>query len=271
VKEDERIVAKIGNRLITYRELQAALISQHGSELLNVMLDREALHLEGAEAGIQIEKAEIERELKRMQQGYESEVQFYQSMKEQLGMTVDELKEDVHYKLLLERIATQNIPITDKQVDDYIKTHPDEFKSVTELSIAQIIVSSREQANKVISELNKGEDFAVLARDRSIDDATANHGGDLGWLEEGDPFIAEEIMNAAKMLKAGEYSKPISVQQGYAIIKLKDRRTKADPDRSFIRDNVKRELALQKAPPLKDIVTKLREKWKAEIKDPALQ
>jgi foldase protein PrsA len=34
---------------------------------------------------------------------------------------------------------------------------------------------------------------------------------------------------------------------------------------------VKRELALQKAPPLKDIVKKLREKWKAEIKDPALQ
>jgi foldase protein PrsA len=90
-------------------------------------------------------------------------------------------------------------------------------------------------------------------------------------LEEGDPFIAEEIMNAAKMLKAGEYSKPISVQQGYAIIQLKDRRTKADPDRSFIRDNVKRELALQKAPPLKYIVSKLREKWKAEIKDPALQ
>ncbi|SEC38339.1 peptidylprolyl isomerase [Paenibacillus sp. GP183] len=271
VKEDERIVAKIGNRLITFRELQTALISQHGSELLNVMLDREALRVEGAEAGIQIEKAEIERELKRMQQGYESETQFYQSMKDQLGMSRDELKEDVHYKLLLERIATQNIPITDKQVDDYIKIHPDEFKSVIELSIAQIIVSSREQANKVIGELNKGADFAILARDRSIDDVTANHGGDLGWLEEGDPFIAEEIMNAAKMLKVGEYSKPITVQQGFAIVKLKDRRTKSDPNRSFIRDNVKRELALQKAPPLKDIVKKLREKWKAEIKDPVLQ
>jgi foldase protein PrsA len=73
------------------------------------------------------------------------------------------------------------------------------------------------------------------------------------------------------MLKAGEYSKPISVQQGYAIIKLKDRRTKLNPERTFIRDNVKRELALQKALPLKDIVKTLREKWKAEIKDPTLQ
>jgi hypothetical protein len=34
---------------------------------------------------------------------------------------------------------------------------------------------------------------------------------------------------------------------------------------------VKRELALQKALPLKDIIKRLREKWKAEIKDPALK
>jgi foldase protein PrsA len=270
-KDNERIVAKIGSREITLRELQTALQSQYGAELLNVMLDREAIRLEAIEAGIQVENPEIERELKRMQQGYESEEQFYQSMKEQLGMTKEELKEDVRYKLLLERIATKNIQITDKQVDDYIKTHPDEFKTVVEMSIGQIVVSNREQANKVIAELNKGEDFAILARDRSIDDATANQGGDMGWLEEDDPFITEGIMNAAKQLKVGEFSKPIPVQQGFAIIKLKDRRTKADPERPFIRENVRKELALQNAPALKDTVKTLRVKWGSDIKDPALK
>jgi foldase protein PrsA len=240
VKDDERLVAKIGGREITIRELQSALKSQYGSEVLNQMLDREAIRLEGIEAGIQIENAEIERELKRMQQGYESEEQFYKSMKEQLNMTKDELREDVHYKLLLERIATQNITITDKQVDDYIKSHPDEFKSVVELSIQQIIVSSRDQGNKVVAELNKGGDFAILARDRSIDDATANNGGELGWVEEDDPFVPEGIMNAAKQLSVGEFSKPVSVPQGFAIVRLKDRRSKADPERPFIRENVRR-------------------------------
>jgi foldase protein PrsA len=269
--DNERIVAKIGSREITLRELQTALEFQYGAELLNVMLDREAIRLEAMEAGIQVENAEIERELKRMQQGYESEEQFYQSMKEQLGMTKEELQEDVHYKLLLERIATKNIQITDKQVDDYIKTHPDEFKTVVEMSIGQIVVSNREQANKVIAELNKGEDFAILARDRSIDDATANHGGDLGWLEEDDPFVTEGILNVAKQLRVGEFSKPISIAQGFAIIKLQDRRTKADPERPFIRENVRKELALQNAPALKDIVKTLREKWGSDIKDPALK
>jgi foldase protein PrsA len=272
VKDDnERVVAKIGSREITLRELQTALQTQHGADLLNQMLDREAIRFEGSEAGIQVETTEIERELRRMQQGYESEEQFYQSMKEQLGMTKEQLREDVYYKLLLDKIATKNISVTDKQVDDYIKNHPDEFKVVTELSIQQIIVSTREQANKVVAELNKGEDFAILARDRSIDDATANHGGDLGWIEEDDPFMAEGIMSAARQLKPGEFSKPITVEHGFAIVKLKDRRIKSNPERPFIRENVRKELALQSAPPLKDIVKNLRVKWGAEIKDPTLK
>ena len=41
-----------------------------------------------------------------MQQGYESEQQFYESMKSQLGMSEQEIKEDVSNKLLLEKLAT---------------------------------------------------------------------------------------------------------------------------------------------------------------------
>jgi foldase protein PrsA len=270
-KNAVHIVAKIGDRQITLDELQTALDRQYGSELLNQMLDREALRLEGAKAGIQIENAEIERELKRMQQGYENEGQFYQSMKEQLGMSKDEVREDVYNKLLLEKIATRNIPITDKQVDEYIQTHPDEFKTEVELDIQQITVSTMEQANKVITELNKGEDFAILARDRSIDDNTAGSGGDLGWLREDDPFVGDSILNAAKQLRIGEHSKPISLEKGFAVIRLKDRRTKPNPDQAFIRDNVRRELALRNAPPLKDVVKELRDKWGSVIYDANLK
>jgi foldase protein PrsA len=269
--DNVHIVAKIGDRQITLLELQEALNRQYGSELLNQMLDREALRLEGAEVGIRIDNAEIDRELKRMQQGYENEEQFYQSMKDQLNMSKDELRQDVYNKLLLERIATRNIPITDKQIDDYMNSHQEEFKTGVELDIQQIIVSSAEQASKVIAELNKGEDFAILARDRSIDDMTANSGGDLGWVEEDDPFVNTSIMNAAKQLKVGEYSKSISMDKGFAIVRLKDRRTKPNPDRAFIRDNVRRELALRDALPLKDVVKKLREKWGSVIYDEVLK
>ncbi|MBP1996151.1 peptidylprolyl isomerase [Paenibacillus eucommiae] len=270
-KKDERVMAIIGNRQITLSELHTALVSQYGRELLGQMVDREAVHLEGIEAGIEITDAEIERELKRMQQGYESEEQFYESMKQQLGMSETALKADVRYKLLLERIATKNIFISDEEVDTYIAEHSDEFKPDVELYIQQIILSSREQANKVIAELNKGEDFAILARDRSLDDATANNGGELGWVLEDDPFVMDAVMNAAKQLEVNEFSKPIAIEQGFLIVRLKDRKTVPNPEAPFVRENVRRELALHDALPLKDIVVQLRNKWNADIKDPEMK
>ncbi|SDO93990.1 foldase protein PrsA [Paenibacillus sp. yr247] len=270
-QKNERVVAKVGNREITIQELQTALERHYGTELLGQMLDREVIRLEGNETGTTIGSAEINRELKRMQQGYESEQQFYASMQSQLGLSEQEIKEDVTNKLLLEKLATNHIQITDAQVEDYINTHPDEFKQENEYNILQIIVSTKDQANKVIAELAKGESFATLARDRSLDDATNNSGGDLGWIEGDDPFVSAPVLEAAKLLKVGEVSKPVSVPQGFAIVKLKNRREKANPDHAFIRENVRRELALREAPPLKDYVLQLRTKWKVTIIDPLLR
>lgn len=269
--KDTRVVAKIGNREITMEELQAALTHHYGTEQLGQILDREVIGLEGQQSGTTVDRAEIDRELRRMQQGYESEQQFYDSMQSQLGMSQQEIQEDVSNKLLLEKLATANIHITDPQVDTYIKTHADEFKQETEYNIQLIVVSTKEQATKVLAELAKGESFATLARDRSIDDATNNSGGDLGWVEGDDPFVAAPILESAKKMKVGELSKPIQVAQGFAVVSLKNRRDKINPDQAFIRENVRRELALQEAPPLKDFVAQLRGKWKVSILDPTLQ
>jgi len=265
--ESKPVVATIGGKPILLEELAAALERQYGTELLNQLLDREALRMEAAETGTTVPDADIQRELKRMQLGYESEEQFYSSMKDQLNMTKGQLAEDVYYKLLLEKLATRGVPVSDAEVDDYINNHQEEFRTIKEYNIAQIILSSKEQADKALAALAKGEDFAIVARDRSLDDATAGSGGDLGWIEEDDPFVEEPILTAAKQLKLGEVSAPVSVLQGFALVKLKGRRDKENPEQPYIRDNVRKELALQQAPPLKDYVAGLREKWNAKVED----
>ncbi|MDR6555122.1 peptidylprolyl isomerase [Paenibacillus qinlingensis] len=269
--KNTRVVAKIGNQEITMSELESALARHYGPEQLSQMLDREVIRLEGNESGTKVASAEINRELKRMQQGYESEGQFYDSMQSQLGLSEQEIQEDVANKLLLEKLATASIHITDTQVDTYIKTHADEFEQGTEYNIGQIIVSTKEQATKVIAELAKGVSFVTLARDRSIDDATHNTGGDLGWIEGDDPFVEGSILEAAKLMKVGEVSKPIPVSQGFAVILLKNKRDQENPDMAFIRESVRKELALQEAPPLKEFVVQLRVKWKVSVLDPTLR
>jgi foldase protein PrsA len=267
-----RTVARIDGHTFTLGELQEELGKRYGTTLINQMLDREAIRLEGKALGIGVTPAEIDKDLKRQQQGYDSEEQFYKSMKEQLGMTRDQIREDTLYKLLLERIATRNIDVSDDQVSDYIASHPDEFPSSVELHVAQIVSASKEQADKAYAELGKGTDFATVARDRSIDDATANGGGDLGWVEENDPFVPAPLMKAARALKPGAYSQPIALEQGrYGIVKLVERRQRQGADPQTVREQVRKQLALSEAPPLQDLVKQLRTKYHAAITDPALQ
>ncbi|WP_135555213.1 peptidylprolyl isomerase [Paenibacillus cymbidii] len=269
--DDDPVVAKIGSRTIKRSELSASLFERHGAELLSQMLDRAAIQMEADTLAIKATQPEIAAELKRMQQGYDSEEQFYQSMKDQVGLTKSELAEDVYFKLLLERIATRNVTVTEGEVDEYIQKHPEEFRSHVQLHLLQIVGATLEQANRTLDLLRSGQDFAKLARDRSIDTATAGDGGDLGWVEENDPFLPPPVMKAASKLKTGEVSAPVQTENGFVVIKLVDRKETSKGDAAQLRDALRSQLALQKAPPLRDLTAGLRSKYGATISDDQLK
>ncbi|CAG7656387.1 peptidyl-prolyl cis-trans isomerase [Paenibacillus allorhizosphaerae] len=267
-KQDDRArpIATVGDKTITVRMLEEQLMSKYGRELLNQIIDHEVIRMEGKAQGISVDDSEVQQEIKRMQQGYDSEEQFFKAMKEQLGFTPEALKKDIYYKLLSEKIAMQGIRITDEQVEAYIKAHADEFKTPAQLKLAQIVTANKDQANRALNDLAKGSDFAQVAKERSLDDATRENGGDLGWLEEDDPFIPAAVMKSAKQLKPGQTSAPIEVDGAFVVLKLKERKEalKTGSDNA-IKEQVRKEMALREAPSIKEIIKKLREKWKVTI------
>ncbi|MCS7463181.1 peptidyl-prolyl cis-trans isomerase [Paenibacillus doosanensis] len=260
-----KVIATIGDKTITSKELEQQLLQKHGRELLNQMVDHEVIRLEGKALGMFVEDSEIQKELKRMQQGYDSEEQFYESMKVQLGLSPEALKTDIYDKLLQEKIVTKDIIVSDEQVEAYIKAHPDEFKTAVQLRIQQIVVSGKDQAAKASADISKGIDFGQVAQNRSLDDATRDNGGDLGWVEEDDPFVAAPLLKAVKQLKVGEVSKPVDWNGHLYILKLKDRKEDPQMSKEALMESVRKELALRAAPPINDVVQKLREKWKVNI------
>ncbi|WP_442602074.1 peptidylprolyl isomerase [Paenibacillus sp. KN14-4R] len=265
--DSTKVIAKIGDRQITMGEIQNQLIKHYGNQMINQIIEREAIRVEAREVGITVEDDEINRELKMNSEGYESIEDYFKAMKDQLGLSQEELHDDAYYKLLLEHIATRSVTITDEEINEYMRTHAEEFKVRTEYHIQQMILASKEHADKALKELKKGQDFSTIVRDRSIDETTSSTNGDLGWIFENDPFVSTPIMTAAKKLKKNEYSGIISLTNGYAIILLKDKRTEEKDDPTVVREKIKKQLALQKAPPLKDVVGALRLKHKAQILD----
>ena len=132
-----------------------------------------------------------------------------------------------------ERITPESI--SDADVEEYYRTHPDEFSRPELRRAAHIQLASREEAERLMTKARGADarEFRQLARDHSVDPETRLRGGDLRYFdEEGgarnrrDPQVDEALARAAFALaEVGDMAaEPIQVGERWSILKLTGRR-----------------------------------------------
>jgi parvulin-like peptidyl-prolyl isomerase len=115
--------------------------------------------------------------------------------------------------------------VSQAEVDSAYNATKDDYKLPEDrLRASQIIIGSVEEAEAIYNRLKKGDEFAKMAVDYSLDRQGGANGGDLGY------FTAEQAGNydpafskAVSGLKVGEYSHPVKTRFGYHLILLTDR------------------------------------------------
>ena len=109
-----------------------------------------------------------------------------------------------------------------------------------EVHAQHILVDSEDQAKKIIDQLNKGADFAALAKTESKDPAAQN-GGDLGFFKKAD--MVPEFANVAFALKPGQVSQtPVKTQFGWHVIKVVGSRTAPPPSFDEAKDELRQQV-----------------------------
>ena len=131
-----------------------------------------------------------------------------------------------------------------------------------EVRARHILVASEPEAKAILAEVNKGTDFAELAKQKSKDPGAAAEGGDLGWFDK-EQMVPEFAEQAFKMNK-GQVSEPVKTQFGWHIIKVEDKRTKPVPEFDKVKDQIET-YVMRKAQA--DYIAKLREGGKVERLD----
>jgi peptidyl-prolyl cis-trans isomerase C len=95
-------------------------------------------------------------------------------------------------------------------------------ESTEQVHARHILVSTQEEAESLLEEINAGADFDQLARIHSIDPSTRPAGGDLGWFPRG-YLLIPEVEAVAFTLQPNEVSKIVESVLGFHIVQSIER------------------------------------------------
>ncbi len=93
--------------------------------------------------------------------------------------------------------------------------------SVEQVHARHILVPTAALAQAVLTQIRQGRDFAVLAKQYSVDEASKSNGGDLGWFPKG--VMEPQFEAIAFQLRPGQVSEVVQTQFGYHLIKVEER------------------------------------------------
>ena len=131
-----------------------------------------------------------------------------------------------------------------------------------EVHARHILVESEDEAKAVREELDKGANFADLAKSKSKDPSAAAEGGDLGFFTKDQ--MVPEFAEAAFKLDKGQISEPVKSPFGWHIIQVEEKRTRPLPDYEQVKPQIEQFVA-RKAQ--SEYLAKLREGAKIERLD----
>jgi peptidyl-prolyl cis-trans isomerase C len=186
------------------------------------------------------------------------ELIYQQAKKEGLTSQVDFLsKSELAFKELIYTTYLQNFIKENKITKNEIKKSYDNFVSnfnKTDYKASHILVSTKDEAKRIIKSLKKGGDFKELAKVNSIDKESKNNGGNLGWFSADD--MVESFSNAIKKMVVNEVTDyPVQSQFGWHIIQLNEIKPSLPPSLDEKIDDIK--VILQKSK-LKKYLDELR-------------
>ena len=118
------------------------------------------------------------------------------------------------------------------------RIYDEEFATLAdtpEYNASHILVETKGEAQAMVAQLEKGADFATLARENSTGPSGPN-GGSLGWFEKG--MMVPEFEAAVVALEPGRISGPVKTRFGWHVILLNQTRLSEPPGLEDVRDRI---------------------------------
>jgi peptidyl-prolyl cis-trans isomerase SurA len=163
----------------------------------------------------------------------------------------------------------RHLQMTQGDATKFYNEHKDEFQQPEQIQLSEILVPTPEtataaelaqaeaKAKDLKAQLDKGSDFADLAKKYSGGPSAAQ-GGELGMFKRGS--FAKVIEDQTFDLKPGQSTQPIRTRQGFVILKVTKHDQAGPAAMKDVEPQIEEALYMQQMQPaLRTYLTKLRE------------
>lgn len=131
---------------------------------------------------------------------------------------LDMIREQILAKTFYDKFLENKFKIEDRDILDFYNTHQVKFKEPVWFRIRSILVKTKEEAEAVLKELEKGAFYDDMAVKHSLHPLAAERAGLIGWLSQGE--IDPALEKVAMVLEEGQRSGIVKTQAGYEIMEL---------------------------------------------------
>ncbi|MBN1433571.1 peptidyl-prolyl cis-trans isomerase [Candidatus Fermentibacterales bacterium] len=142
-----------------------------------------------------------------------------------------------------EREVVDRVEIPEEEILAYYNDHVDDiYHQDRQYKVAHILLEDEATANEVLSELERGVGFDSLARARSTHVATANMGGELGWVTLGAPvpYLGDrpELARAIFAASAGDLVGPLQSDMGFHVFRIEETIEEGEKPLDEVRESI---------------------------------
>jgi peptidyl-prolyl cis-trans isomerase C len=251
-------------------------------ELINVLINSQLLYQKAAASGIKATDEEVQAEFQKIAKTFKNDAEMNAALADQ-NTDRATLEKSLAESLLISKYVEENVnkkvAVTQEELAKYYSSNLKEFNHPDLVRTSHILIrpagdtpeqeaKAKERAEALLARINKGEDFAKLAKENSVD-ASASQGGDIGLTSKDalDPTYAD----AAFAMSVGTL-KVVKSQFGYHVIKVTEKKKEGLSTLEEVKAGLTEYLKSQKAQvELTKLVNELRNQAKIDILIPAGQ
>lgn len=165
------IAATVNGKTIWRYTLVKQLEKYYGENILNTTIEQELIKDEAKNKKVEVTQEELGAKIKEIEDSMAGSGQTLDEALKESGMTRKDLEENYELNLLIEKMLSERIQVTDEEVEKYIEDNSESFPEGTDMeSIKTIIVEQLKQQKmsteyqSFITEIKEKADIKIVER-----------------------------------------------------------------------------------------------------------